>query len=599
MKLYTEYTKAIKELEALKKAYFTTFNLDIGFFEKYLLPPLLGESVPDNIFAYEELNKELQLKENYLDIKVFYDANMMEIKEKRTILTFHPILIKEGLFHPKVIYLENNVGEGRLFVGSGNITFSGWGQNIEAFDIQNVKKDSVLQKQINKFFIDVNIKAGLRINKDRSEYPIDNDINFIYSFNTNENESKLLDHIDSKSSDTLYIWSPYFSEELDKLINDDEKSKSYFENIKEIKIIPDLVGLNKKIRLKNKPQNEKVKFYIYPANADEENRMNHSKIWITDSKIAIGSYNFTEQALFGTNFEAAIIKNIEDKNIDIPLQPIGELVFMDEEQLKNEKLETNTNFKTIFDLIANYKDNKIYLKEIISNTPITTLTILLPGNIEVTSWSGDEIELEDLQKYKFFKALVKNKYFKVFYIDELIYEGLVFEKDTKGYREPVKVESINDIFVSLLDSKDPISAKLIKKRNFDFDKSEEQLNIQRDDDSNMNYYNLFRGFYNLEQRLLKIENNNDLNYFCRGASNSMIAIASIIEEYKKDRQHQNLFTYLFIMEYNQVAQSIKNKIQELKIVDFKSIEPIENIAINLSKEDKNFLGEFYGNSKTK
>ena len=146
MKLYTQYLSALENLrkggKTIKKAYFTSFNLSPEFFETYILPPLLEEDIPDNSFQYETLNVKLEELEKKLDLKVFYDANMMQLNEqKRTILKFNPILMtneqgkRKGLFHPKVIYLENE-DKGILFVGSGNLTLSGWGRNIEAFEIE-------------------------------------------------------------------------------------------------------------------------------------------------------------------------------------------------------------------------------------------------------------------------------------------------------------------------------------------------------------------------------------------------------------------------------------------------------------------------------
>lgn len=73
---------------------------------------------------------------------------------------------RKGLFHPKVIYIENDKGKGILFVGSlGNLTLSGWGRNVEAFQIVDIEKNSNLFYQIYNFFIDVEIQARLRTNR--------------------------------------------------------------------------------------------------------------------------------------------------------------------------------------------------------------------------------------------------------------------------------------------------------------------------------------------------------------------------------------------------------------------------------------------------
>ena len=64
MKLYKEYLLALENLRkggrTIKKAYFTSFNLSLEFFETYILPPLLEEEVPDNAYQYEDLNMALE-----------------------------------------------------------------------------------------------------------------------------------------------------------------------------------------------------------------------------------------------------------------------------------------------------------------------------------------------------------------------------------------------------------------------------------------------------------------------------------------------------------------------------------------------------------
>ena len=370
MKLYAQYLSSLENLrkggKTINKAYFTSFNLSPEFFETYILPPLLEEDVPDNSFQYESLNVKLEELEKKLDIKVFHDANMMQLNEqKRTILKFNPILMtdehakRKGLFHPKVIYLENET-KGILFVGSGNLTLSGWGRNIEAFQIVDVERNSNLHKQIDNFFLDVALSAGLYKNEKKNYKStfLDQGCNFIYSFGHGSKSSVFLNSINAKNTSNLYVWSPYFSESKDD--NIDSIIKQNFQEAQNIHIIPDLVGAEKKIRLKNKPQSEKIKFYAL-KDQDSEN-MNHSKVWITDTKIGIGSYNFTKEALFGVNFEAALIQDVQ--KIDLGLEPI-DFNQMNETELKSEELKTNTQFNVIFELIADYELQSFGVKQLV------------------------------------------------------------------------------------------------------------------------------------------------------------------------------------------------------------------------------------------
>jgi phage regulator Rha-like protein len=65
----------------------------------------------------------------------------------------------------------------------------------------------------------------------------------------------------------------------------------------------------------------------------------------------------------------------------------------------------------------------------------------------------------------------------------------------------------------------------------------------------------------------------------------------VIEEYKEN--NKNLFTYLLIEEFNFLVNET-NKIIKNKKYQIKKLEKIENIKLNLSKKDKEFLKVFYG-----
>ena len=44
-----------------------------------------------------------------------------------------PVSVEGGCFHPKILLLANK-DDVHLVVGSGNLTFSGWGRNLECFE---------------------------------------------------------------------------------------------------------------------------------------------------------------------------------------------------------------------------------------------------------------------------------------------------------------------------------------------------------------------------------------------------------------------------------------------------------------------------------
>src|ERR1019366_5811633 len=46
-----------------------------------------------------------------------------------------PVKVKNGVFHPKIAVLIDDQGTVRATVGSGNLSFGGWGYNTEVLDV--------------------------------------------------------------------------------------------------------------------------------------------------------------------------------------------------------------------------------------------------------------------------------------------------------------------------------------------------------------------------------------------------------------------------------------------------------------------------------
>ena len=565
MKLYQEYKKILTDSQKLKKAYFTTFNLSAEFFENYLLPPLVGEDIPDNPYLLEDINSSFE--NSKIDLKVFYDANMYMANEaKRTVVKFYPILLKEGLFHPKVIYLEYET-DAVLFVGSGNITLSGWGRNTEAFKIVKMNKQSRLFQQVTNFFIDVELLAGIRKNntKIKNLQNDDKGINFIYSFNR---EKKFLEslHLDKK----LYVWSPYFSDIKTIL------SKKEFTSLDMIAIVPDLV--DNKMRVANIYENEKIQ-YLYHKREENIN-MNHSKVWISDTKLAIGSYNCTVEAIDAINFEAALVEDIDISNIKgLPIRHLDDLRAMETDELEKESLDITNQFKAIFELIADWQTQTLQLKQIIPEKQYTDITLLLPSHTQLNI-ANMQVHLSEQEKELFFRALIKNKLFKVFNGDEFLFEGIVLEENTKNFREPLKVETLDDVLSSFIDKKDPLSAKYMKSKIINYDENpDEFMMVEKNSQNFLNYFNLFSGFVNMKSKLEKIEKDSDLQKFCFNSSNSISAMKYVINKNKVN----SLFTYLFIDELNDLIQLANKKLKNEKI------EFVDNVKIKLTGKDKKFI----------
>jgi len=582
MKIYKEYKDTIKKIGTLKKAYFTTFNLDIDFVERYILPPLLKKSSIKSdkksvLQDKEELNTELY-KQKY--IKIFYDASMLKGDRKQTVVDIKAVKQLGGVFHPKVIYLEGDK-KSFLIVGSGNLTVNGWGRNIEAFDIVEIKTNN-LEHQVLNFFDDVFEKAGLkRVNKRlRPTNIVTNNINFLYSHN--KENAIFLDalHLDKN----LQIYSPYFSP-LDELFDENE-----FKTLENIKIVPDLIQ-NQKIRLENKPKDQRIRFYRLDKEQEEfqnqDESLNHSKIWISDIHIAIGSYNCTNQALFGTNFEAALVRPYENIGELELKDEFKDIVFSTKEQIDDEDNIDNTKrFTRVFELVADYKEQILKLYEIrYENSNIIKESPKQSSHID--------LKLPTYNKYisykifsKFSKSdflpiinqLVNDKRFEVYNDDKLIYGGFIDEINAnEKNRFPVGASSLEELF-SLADAENPTISKKLSNKIISYG-SDTQLYKKQKLKPKDNYFEMFSHFKNLRNRYEKIKDDNKkIEIFCFKSISSLIKLRQLLEI---EKNNERLYIYLAIDEFNSLIR--KQKI--------KGIKEIENIKIKLTKKDKEFIGK--------
>lgn len=102
-----------------RKAMFFTYALSLGFFESVLLPHLRRGGLKEaSIFA---------------DVRGVADAlSESGAREVGRSYVVHPVRLERGIFHPKLAVLEGD--DLHLLAGSGNMTFGGWGANLEAVE---------------------------------------------------------------------------------------------------------------------------------------------------------------------------------------------------------------------------------------------------------------------------------------------------------------------------------------------------------------------------------------------------------------------------------------------------------------------------------
>ena len=244
IKLYKHFIDEIAQLGKIKRAWFTTFNFDISFFEKYILTALTGSHFSEvkTPLDYEALSSQLS-NDNYftaaneIEVKVFCDYRVEKPtgRPKQTVVEVYKVDVKnlkginqsikftEGVFHPKVILLESYKGEYLLMVGSANLTFGGWAHNRESFFCDKIQNTEVA-REVGLFF------SGIASNyKDLNNHPLltklnsgkfGNDVTK-WSFISSFSKTSFLNRIIKKGEEQpLTIWSPYFGGDLPQIVSE-------------------------------------------------------------------------------------------------------------------------------------------------------------------------------------------------------------------------------------------------------------------------------------------------------------------------------------------------------------------------------------------
>jgi len=334
----------LKEEMAGKKviaAVFHTFNFDPKFFENYLLPLFL----PDIPFGDDEIQNTILWKkfQNELPpITVYCDFHAKSQKGINLNYLVRPIDVPKindvkPCFHPKhsFILLQGNRQEDLdllMFVGSNNLSESGWCSNLEGVNFIRLKNGVNFPRKFKDafrhFLKDVQNQLYDKNSQSIAENIIEKFFNKILY--TDENELEVFDSKKKSFYDVLTnlknslnggvsfkkveIISPYFSsgikhfQDLQKITDCDDISLSIpFENT-------EYVGMEKELFEKVKDLGIKWKS-IKGMNKIKGYRRNHSKIYnlLGDHHniLIVGSVNFTQMAWKGVrnggNYETAII----------------------------------------------------------------------------------------------------------------------------------------------------------------------------------------------------------------------------------------------------------------------------------------------------
>lgn len=374
MKLLNEFDRQIKKFKQLKKVWLTSFNINIEFIEKYILPTVLKMDIPKTRMDYEAL--QIELNNSGIDFRVFCDKRFMGLDgNKRTAIPIHGISPRQAdqrfsdqsIFHAKVIYLEGGTGESSIIgSGSANLTVDGWGRNQEVFHFHRIQEKPI-QDSVRSFFTAIFASP-------EQEHTIASRKNLKHTASTafchSFQSEPFLQQLATDDMDELSVWSPYFPGDLAAFI---DRLKAYFKTPDlNVNIVPDLVdGLYMRTpsseALDQKLKKKELKFFSRPIATDDRTPLCHAKLWKTKKHLAIGSWNFTNagsnialtesaEHTNNSNIEAGFI--IRDNKTEIlgKAMPAKASSFANLEQMQEEALEVPDALPFDLDVTFNWSD---------------------------------------------------------------------------------------------------------------------------------------------------------------------------------------------------------------------------------------------------
>lgn len=530
MNLLDSLREQVKMLGPLKRAWFTTFNLGIPFFETYVLPVLLAADRPLNRLDYESM--QLQLAESGIDVRIFCDMRMMGADQlKRTAIPVHGILPgwlasfdHESLFHPKVIYLEDIHGHMLLGAGSANLSISGWGRNQEVFIFRSVSHNEQYQ-QIKRFFTPLAKAAGIDIAQTfgvRRRFDGNHaDWRFVHSFE----KANFLQHllVDTQA-DQLTVWSPYFSRDLAGLI---AKISTFVGRDLKYAIVPDRVA-HRCVRTEWSPaigklmEDGMLSFHDRPSPRSDNIEMTHAKLWLASgpkAHLAIGSWNCTEPGCASferSNIEAGILISVTNE-IQIAGQELGlkETDFGSEQLLEDEALGVEP-YPLPFELQVCFDwERRAYAVQgqLHNETDGAQYTLRLPGvkkqlllhwkaRRSEGAWPLEPITCEVADN----EALLADHCYEIWRDGQLEFRGQVQEIGT-AHRRAQGYDSLKDLLNDLIndvDSKTSTKPRLRPVLRHDDQTGDEPTTPATDAGDGLSYFRLFHAFEQLRKRLREV-----------------------------------------------------------------------------------------------
>ncbi len=469
IQLYSHWKSRMEEMGRIRTAWFTTYNLDIGFFEKYILSALVGIDARDMSRPedYEAISNSLSEESGreHIDARVFYDARALNNtgKPKLTTVDLHaidPQLIDKrfagGVFHPKVALFENDRGQFWLLTGSFNMTLSGWARNRESFLLQPID-DSENALEVFRFFSRLashckveSLAVLQRLRRVKS------DTTATWKFRSSLSESFWLDDLRQKGQGAdMRIWSPYFSEALPDLI-----AQLYDRGWSELEVIP-ATNESQKIRIEADnftAASKLVQFMREDVMGVDPDVFVHAKVWLTSNSVAIGSWNMTQAGMNlspggGNNIEAGVVVSLsagERQAIEksVRINKLDNAICCDAGELKDDQDNPGIAPTFVVDLLLDWEHRHVSLlspayDELRERLKAGgSISIAGLGNIPVARWK----EAQSIQSFEM--RFLTDRYFTV--KDETgksIYQGYMRERGL-SFRPVNGYQNLSDCMMS-------------------------------------------------------------------------------------------------------------------------------------------------------
>ncbi len=602
MKLIDNFKKQIESLGNLKTVWLTTFNLDISFVERVVLPAILKMDPPTSRLDYEGLQQALI--NSKIDFRIYCDTRVMaRNKPKKTSIDIYPISIRnlilddspykeyfdkaESLFHSKVFYLEDVDENIILGAGSANLTLSGWGRNQEIVDFRRVNNRKQYQ-QIERFFtlIDITLKPFFR--NRRKFYDCNEEWDFVHSLDGDTLWQTLAgDELITR----LSVWSPYFSKDLAQLIDD------FDEPGLKVELVPDLIQgcirskWNKRVQaMINSGQ---LSFYSSPRLADERTVMTHAKLWLaqtlSQNRLAIGSWNFTHRGICSLedtywNIEAGIVHPVNSKvSICHQLLEMTSNYFASEQLLEEEKLVTEALLPFDLTVTFNWISSEYKLEgQWFDGIPNNNYDLYLPGISQpiTLEWKkrGKRLHIPTSLLVQNSDALLNNQFYRVKLHDQPDWIGVINELNAE-YRRTYCVSTLNELlngYINMAGNFD--DENNLQLRDCEYQEENEasgSINVTLSPSNSVSYFRLFHA---MKQRVIWMETCQDYEQLYHSIFTAPGCLRELVEKTNekivKDLTTKDstiLFNWFLANEVNVLIHFAKTQLKQKKSLQKKNM----------------------------